>query len=278
MNEALRQQYLGTMGIQPFYCRYRLPNAKPSNIQPTLPAAGTTEIEAGEIAPASPHQVYAPPAPEHRTAQSQPSAGANRSRIDQLLGRAPTEQKPAKPDQQSKAPITNTRPQPIQEPAQQEVIATPFRVIVIAPNDHCLVVADMPHSGEKMVTHAHTTLLGNILKAVNEPVNQLEYREYSWPFSVRPFIVQNDANAREALTEFLDNQYGLNRRKTLLLLGPYAARFVLQPDELFESLRGVRAFAAGHCAVSFSLDQMMKVPACKPDAWQDLRPLLQSSP
>ncbi|WP_461538375.1 uracil-DNA glycosylase family protein [Spongorhabdus nitratireducens] len=276
MNEALRQQYLGAMGIQPFYSRYRLPNAQPSNIQPTLPAANSAVVEAGEVVAASPHQVFAPPAPRHHS-QPQPSSGANRARIDQLLGRNQTEQKPATPKQQPKAAEIETQPQPVPEAPQQEVVSTPFRVIVIAPNDHCLVVADMPHSGEKMVTHAHTTLLSNILKAVNEPVDQLEYREYSWPFSVRPFIVQDDTNAREALTEFLDNQYGLNRRKTLLLLGPYAARFVLKPDELFENLRGVRTFAAGHCAVSFSLDQMMKVPACKPDAWQDLRPLLQPS-
>ena len=80
---------------------------------------------------------------------------------------------------------------------------------------------------------------------------------------------------KRALTEFLDNQYGLNRRKTVLLLGPYAARFVLEPTALFEDLRGVRQFAAGRCAISFSLDQMMKMPDCKRDAWRDLSPLVQ---
>ena len=259
ITEQSRQDYLDAMGIQTWFPRTVLPNALahrdfdfPETTEESDEAPELSAREAMLVLGLPEHQEPpepAPVAPARPTLVVTPeSAGAE----------APTTPRKNKP-----APATSQ-----------------FRLVTLAPDDECLVIAEMPHSGLNQFSRFHMRLLTDILRSIQYSSRpDMSVNEFVWPLGNMGLIGQmdqDDQSAADAVCAYLSNQFGLARRKLVLLFGPAAARFVIDPERSFEELKGVQPglHAEQHFAVSHGLNELMKLPNLKADVWKDLKPLL----
>lgn len=245
-SESLRQGYLKAMGIQTWFPRYQLTNAQLPRLFEGIAEDTDTST------PAAIHQ---------------PSSDYSPTKPADILGQF--------------IPAT----QPVEEPAappdtvkQPTVPASQFRLVIVSVSDDCLVVAEMPHTGLNQFSRFHQQLLNDILRALNISTNSAPaIREFVWPMTDRRGLLsqleQDDDAAADAVNVYLNTQHDLARRKTILLLGQAAARFVLNPQKKFEQLRGLQTNSGQRFAVTYSLNELMKQSVLKREAWQDLAPL-----
>ena len=268
--ERVRQDYLGAMGIQTWFPRCQLPNAQPPRPFDWIEEDAATWQQEQQI----PTALESPVKPEPQG----PTANYSRPRASDILGQAHIDEKPE--TKTAKSSPTIEKPKSLQgTPASSR-----FRLIVQTVNEDCLVIAEMPHSGLDQFTRFHQDLLNDILLALNisSESNASASGEFVWPMPKRQGLLaqinQDDHSAAEAVCAFLSNQYGFARRKTVLLLGQAAARFVIDPDKKFEELRGIQqgTFADQYFATTYSLNELMKLPQHKAEAWHDLAPLLRT--
>ncbi|WOG29349.1 hypothetical protein [Endozoicomonas sp. 8E] len=264
ISERTRQHYLDAMGIQTWFPRQILPNALPPR------AFDLLEEEPGEAFK-----------PEHSTVSSDPSSAPLResaigvSSAKDLLGissRAETKQdaEPAPPVKQNL--IAESRPTEISK----------FRLVTLAANEHCLVVAEMPHTGLNQFSRFHQRLLSDLLRAIQLPAGSetLPFSEFVWPLGnagLMEHLSQDDSAAADAVCAYLSNQFGLARRKVVLLFGQAAARFVIDPSRNFSDLRGLQTglHSNQYFIVTHGLNELMKLPALKSEVWQDISPIIK---
>lgn len=267
ITEQSRQDYLDAMGIQTWFPRTVLPNAL-AHRNFDFPEAVSEPEEAQELT--AREAMLALGLPEHLE-QPEPVPGPP---VRPTLVTTPAKQ-PEK--QASKAPATVKKDKPA--PATSK-----FRLVTLTPNDECLVIAEMPHSGLNQFTRFHMRLLNDILRAIRHTSQpDLPTSEFVWPLGNAGLIGQMDQDdhaATDAVCAYLSNQFGLARRKLVLLFGPAAARFVIDPERSFEELRGVQPgmHAEQRFAVSHGLNELMKLPNLKAEAWKDLKALLTDQP
>ncbi len=266
-SEKLRQSYLGAMGIQTWYPRCQLSNALPA--RPFDWIKEDAEVfAASEAGTATPASHVAPP-------QQKPQTDYSRTKPADILGQFMASATPAV---QEAKPIEEVTPEPVK---QLSGSVSKFRLIILPVSDECLIVAEMPHSGLNQFSRYHQRLLKDILRALKLSSNNTSpFREFVWPMSENRGLLsqlnQDDYAAADAVCAYLSNQYGLSRRKFVLLLGQSAARFVLDPEKSFEQLRGIQQGTHTNqwFAVTHGLNELMKQPILKREAWQDLSPLL----
>ncbi|OED44995.1 hypothetical protein ACH42_06160 [Endozoicomonas sp. (ex Bugula neritina AB1)] len=270
--ERVRQDYLEAMGIQTWFPRCQLPNA-----QPPRPFDWIQEDAAAwqQEQPSLSSQER-PPNPEHQG----PTSSYSRPRASDILSQAHINEKP------DATSTPETAAQPVEQPKSLLGIpaSSQFRLIIQSINEDCLVVAEMPHSGLDQFTRFHQDLLNDILFAlkISPDANTSASGEFVWPLPERRGLMghinKDDHSAVEAVCAFLSNQYGFARRKTVLLLGQAAARFVIDPDKTFDDLRGVQQGTHGnqYFATTYGLNELMKLPQHKAEAWLDLVPLLRN--
>lgn len=264
INERTRQHYLDAMGIQTWFPRQILPNALPPR------AFDCLEEE--------PEENFKPDASSFSSQQesAQVSAGAmGAATAKDLLGisgRVETKQ-----DSKPAPPVT----QPV-IPEAPPVAVSKFRLITLSANEHCLVVAEMPHSGLNQFSRFHQRLLSDILRAIQLPPESeaLPFSEFVWPLGnigLMEHLSQDDSAAADAVCAYLSNQFGLARRKVVLLLGQAAARFVIDPNRTFSDLRGLQKglHSDQHFIVTHGLNELMKLPTLKSEAWRDIYPIIK---
>ena len=258
--ENLRQGYLKAMGIQTWFPRCQLANARPPR-----PFDWISEDA----------KAFAEVQNETRTADKLTTQPQHQSTADY----APT--KPADILGQfmpTSTPVVEQSVVP--EPRKQQLApSSRFRLVVISVSDDCLVVAEMPHCGLNQFSRYHQKLLDDIIRALKLNGNNAPaMREFVWPMTdgrgLLSLLEQDDCAAADAVNVYLNTQHGLARRTTILLFGQAAARFVLDPQKNFDQLRGLQATSNQCFAVTHSLNELMKQPALKREAWQDLAPLL----
>ncbi|WP_257263350.1 hypothetical protein [Endozoicomonas sp. ONNA2] len=271
--EKLRQRYLGAMGIQTWFPRYQLANAQPARPFDWIEA----DARALEAQSANPVSGTKNTSESHQQKASEPpQPGYSPAKPADILGQFITPSKP----------VEKVEPQPSPEPVKQLTgSASKFRLVIKPVSDDCLVVAEMPHSGLNQFSRYHQRLLDDILRALK--LNQADsqtVREFVWPMTENRGLLsqlsQDDYAAADAVCAYLSNQYGLSRRKVILLFGQSAARFVMDPEKDFEQLRGIQqgTHTSQWFAVTHGLNELMKQPILKREAWQDLVPLLAKTP
>ncbi|WP_281648742.1 hypothetical protein [Parendozoicomonas sp. Alg238-R29] len=282
MNERQRQDYLEAMGIQAWFPRFVLPAAKPS---PTCdwdfddyPVAPQHPQLAPQVADPSSHNVMPQvqtlhsPYTQAPTTQAPvaPAAGVMKESSD-ILGELGFSQESDSEEKDAAA----TELQPV---ASDVIPAEPFRLAVIDVSDSCLVVTDLPWSGVNQFTGYHERLLRNILRAVNIPADQeLQAGVFAWP--IIPDATPVDRKyAKEAVRCFLTNQFGLQRRKTILLFGRSSSDYLWDYSESFEECRGVHSKDGVNYAITCSLGEMMGIPELKAEAWANIKRLRKTSP
>ncbi|WP_257254734.1 MULTISPECIES: hypothetical protein [unclassified Endozoicomonas] len=264
ISERTRQHYLDAMGIQTWFPRQILPNAL------TPRAFDCLQEEPGEAFK-----------PENSALSSQqesaqhPESAMGASTAKDLLGisgRAETKQ--------DSKPATPVKQRVINEHQSEET--SKFRLVTLAANEHCLVVAEMPHSGLNQFSRFHQRLLSDILRAIQLPAESetLPFSDFVWPLGnigLMEHLSQNDSAAADAVCAYLSNQFGLARRKVVLLFGQAAARFVIDPNRPFSELRGLQKglHSHQHFIVTHGLNELMKLPALKSEAWQDISPIIK---
>ncbi len=275
LSEHRRQAYLDAMGIQVWFPRVELPYAMPARsfegITDALPAArlapmeNTGPQEACELQTAS-------------TARKVPGSSDifHRMGLAELL---PAESSAKMPEIQRSPPVEEK----VEEKVEKTGAAPQFRLVVVPLGQHHLAITEMPYTGLNQFSRYHLRLLQDIARALQLPAPRQQFREFTWPLSkgavqggLLSLISQNDRAAAEAVGAFLQNQFGLSRQHVILLFGQAAARFVIDSGKPFDTLRGVQSglFDNQQVAVTYSLNELMKIPALKASAWIDLQPLL----
>ena len=255
--ENVRQGYLKAMGIQTWFPRYQLANAKPPRPFDWITEDARAFSETQNV-----------------VCTAQPAQPQPRSTADYAAT------KPADILGQFMPPATTAEEPPTPQPIKQPLTpSSRFRLMVISLSDDCLVVAEMPHSGLNQFSSYHQKLLNDIIRALKLDGNSAPImREFVWPMTngrgLLSLLEQDDGAAADAVNVYLNTQHSLDRRKTILLFGQAAARFVLDPQKNFDQLRGLQRLPDQCFAVTHGLNELMKQPALKREAWQDLAPLL----
>lgn len=266
--EKLRQGYLATMGIQTWFPRYQLTNALPprpfdwiaEDVKAFAQGDTATSLSDNEAAVGQ-HRVEKPYQPGY--APTKPA---------DILGQFMPAAQPAEKARPTEQPAPQTRP---------IGAISKFRLVIQPISEECLVIAEMPHSGLNQFSRYHQRLLNDMLKSLrlNPDSPQPGFREFVWPMTgsrgLLSQLSQDDHAAADAVSAYLSNQYGLSRRKVILLLGQSAARFVMDPEKNFEQLRGVHqgTHAEQWFVVTHGLNELMKQPVLKREAWQDIAPI-----
>ncbi|MCL6270330.1 hypothetical protein M3P05_10400 [Sansalvadorimonas sp. 2012CJ34-2] len=278
ITERQRQDYLAAIGIQPWFPRFKLPNAQPSQVcnwewrDEDFPSQPVGEIPPSQPAPRSDLQAgYSPQlhspaaAKPFSTRSSKPLAPVPKESSDILVDLGEEKGKAAEPAKETTSSTVET--------PTEITPAEPFRIAAIDINEHCLAVADLPWSGLNQFTGYHERLLRNILLVLGiKPFETQRSGMFSWP--ITPEASQVDQRfAREALNGYLNNQFGLARRKTVLLFGRSSCHYLWDQSSEFEQCRGYQNRNNTHYALTCSLGEMMSLPDFKADAWQDLAPL-----
>ncbi len=271
MNERQRQDYLEAMGIQPWFPRFTLPGAKPSTLcdwdfdDSPVPAREMPQRSA------TPQPASVQPTPVHNPAPvTQPGAVARPSgstpqasaEILDVLGFSLPE-----------AATEVSAPCDDAEASGQINPVEPFRLAAIDISQDCLAITDLPWSGLNQFTGYHQRLLTNIMRALNLPCDQ-EWKQglFCWPMLADGAPVDRKY-AHEAVHAYLNNQFGLKRRKTVLIFGRTAGSFLWDAQQDFEEYRGVQQREGVHYGITFSLGELMNVPGLKAEAWKSLRNL-----
>ena len=273
--EQVRQDYLEAMGIQTWYPRCQL-----SNAQPPRPFDWIEQ----DVSQWQQEQTIAHASPQEPTKVGPVETGYTRLRASDILSQAAIDEVPKKDASATPASSNKTKPE---KPGRR--VGTPatskFRLVVQTISNECLVVAEMPHSGLNQFTRFHQHLLDDILYALHLNREHLKQghpppvREFIWPISDNRGLMsqlnQDDDAATDAVCAYLSNQFGLAHHKVILLLGQSAARFVIDPHKSFDALRGIQKGTHSQqvFAVSHGLNELMKLPHLKAEAWQDLAPL-----
>ena len=282
VNERQRQDYLEAMGIQTWFPRFVLPAAKPSHtcdwdyddypveaFAEPAPAMETTPQPAAVPFP-SQDMGYAPPQSHYAPPPAAMPAGGVLKESSDILGELGFATKPEEsPDKKetstSKGQTTDTDITP----------AEPFRLAAIDVNEHCLAVVDLPWSGLNQFTGYHERLLRNILKAVQLPCDQeLQAGVFAWPM-IQETTPVDRKYAQEAVRCFLTNQFGLQRRKTILLFGRNSGTYLW--SDPFDTTRGIQEKDGVTYAITCSLGEMMGIPELKAEAWADLKGFCKAS-
>lgn len=261
ITEQSRQDYLDAMGIQPWFPRVVLPNALPHR-EFDFPVDLNDEAETHELS----------------AREAMQALGLPENKPESVEEPGPVPARPTLVTEESKpGQVESTREEQRKPPAPA---TSKFRLVTLAPNDDCLVVAEMPHSGINQFTRFHNRLLIDILRAIRFGATpDMAMNEFVWPLGnlgLMGQMDQCDSSAADAVCAFLSNQFGLARRKRVLLFGPAAARFVIDPARSFEELRGVQPglHADQYFAASHGLNELMRLPSLKAEAWKDISPLL----
>ena len=118
----------------------------------------------------------------------------------------------------------------------------------------------------------------NILLALDiKPSELWRTGMFAWP--VTQEAAQADKRyAREALQGFLNNQFGLSRRNTVLLFGRSSCHYLWSQSTGFDQCRGYQSRDQVHYGITCSLGELMSLPELKAEAWRDLAPLITPPP
>lgn len=294
MDEQLRHQYLEAMGVSSWLPRRQLSGARPTPdwvfefIYPEANSTPVSEPQSTEVVTAcnarSADAAKAAAQARSELAASldgkdkQPKADSVRSAPVALAPKVPASGSVSRAQQpETDVEVTEAAPIDLSEVSTDQTPQAPFKLAFLAFED-CLVVDALPPRSRQGVSQQHQLLLDKILRSIGLKGGMaIEQFMLPWPMFASRSLDQGAEQARLTVQHKLDKSLQQNRVKQVLLLGEASAQMVLQRSEPLDQLRGMmfsirsdtKALA---CA---SLSEMMTVPGCKRDVWQDLQPLLE---
>lgn len=181
--------------------------------------------------------------------------------------------------------ITPSLPVNIDLPdASAQTEQKPFKLAFMIYQD-CLVIDSLPpvsvsaraqqNSGQ--ADAHHQILLDKILRSIGlEGGSTTEFYTLPWPMFASKSLDQGAEQARLTVQHKLKKSLQKFPVNTVLLLGESAAQMVLERTEPLDQLRGMlfSLRSSVKTLASASLTEMMMLPGCKREVWNDLQPLL----
>ncbi|PCJ39492.1 MAG: hypothetical protein COA71_13620 [SAR86 cluster bacterium] len=239
MDEITRQEYLNSMGIQSYFPRYVLPAAKLSD-QCEWPEALTQEVNV--------NAEFKKPLPN----EPQPAD------VTTLITTLITTPKVVEAIQQAEVKA--------EKKTGTEIEEVRFQLAIIQVNDDVLVLVLLPymHASNSLNT-VQRQLFINIFNALYQgSVNlNLEVKPFRWPFS-EALHIEKDANAAKvSLGAYLEQLKGKLSFNSIIVMGEKIAPLIDAGENESGSNYGL--------TVCRSLDEMLKMPQLKREAWSQLK-------
>ena len=281
-SEQLRHQYLEALGVTSWLPRAQLPGACESaewvavfsypEVFDGWDDSGVDGDTIAETTPAIDARTTAAPAEKR---------GAPPVDVRALTGlvddapkqpvRPKPEPKPGLQQQQSEEPD-----KPLTQVSRTPVgIAPEFKLNFYSFDDILVVDALPPHSRSDQ-QGMQQSLLNKILPALGLNCDKpAETFLLSWPAFFSATLNQGRQEAEKAVQRQLDICLQGSDRRYLLLMGNWSAQLVLQREEHLDQLKGIMFTPKSgvKALATHSLTEMMQLPGCKRDVWQQLQPL-----
>ncbi|MCX4028055.1 hypothetical protein H0A36_25075 [Endozoicomonas sp. SM1973] len=269
MLEQQRQAYLQAMGIPSWFPRYQLPSALPTPDYYWPVTNNGSLVEASAI-----NQQAA-------TTQSEESANPSRYLPESLterpkLAKLQIRDSLVNSDKSATISKEGITGQPELEAEQvkeiQAVLTEPcyFQLVCMTPNEQVMLVTELPYSGVNELSALHYSLVNNLLTALNIKSIVNEAKSFKWPFTFQQFVDQSEPVASAAVKAYLEGQLGFSSKKLVILMGATAVKYGLSLDKDFESVRGLKQQGEQWLAVTHSLNEILRLPQYKKEAWKDL--------
>ncbi len=144
-----------------------------------------------------------------------------------------------------------------------------------------LVIDSLPtHTRGTLTSQKYEQLLSNMIKAMQLDCQRLDNSTQpyvlNWPTLAGVSIDQGWDQAVSAVQHKLSKILHIHTPKIVLMLGEPAAQMVMNVEEDFAAMRGmVFSLRSDIQAIaSHSLTEMLNIPGCKRDVWQDLQKVL----
>ncbi|WP_163832422.1 uracil-DNA glycosylase family protein [Spartinivicinus ruber] len=277
MLEQQRQAYLEAMGVPLWFPRYQLPGALPTpdyhwpetTSQDLVDARSAASLTVQETSGSQLHfDRENLPSDLQKHFSDQPKVAKQQIR-ESLIDKSK--------DHQSTANAANITQQPSQETEQSTAVFLTtkkepcfFQLVCLEPNEQVLLITELPYSGVNELSALHYSLMNNLLVAlkINDAVK--EAKSFKWPFTHQPFIDQSERIAKAAVKAYLREQLDLSDKKLVIFMGPAAAKFGLGLEQDFDSWRGTQQQGEQWIAVTHSINEILRLPQCKKEAWKDL--------
>lgn len=144
--------------------------------------------------------------------------------------------------------------------------------------EQVVVIDSMPPQGRLgQNLDRHQTLCINMIRAMGTSPN-LVASPYvlPWPILVGDALDQGRTVASEAVRYKLEKVLKGHAPRPIIVLGESAAKMVMQREENIDEMRGMvfNYRSDSKVVISHSLTQMLQIPECKKEVWQDLQPIL----
>ncbi len=232
MDEITRQEYLSSMGIQSYFPRYVLPAAKKSEAC-EWPEQPSAELDSKL---------------ELKKALESKPVSSSKLALDNIQIM-----------QISTALHKDVMPQNKQHESVTEEVR--FKLVIINVNEDALVLISQPYMHTSNTLSAiQKQLFTNIFNALyKDPIRlNLEIKAFRWPFSEASHIEKDGQAAKASLGAYLEQlkaKFPFNR---IILMGEKIAEFVDVSDK-------------HELTICRSLDEMLKMPKFKREAWLQLK-------
>ncbi|MGB1238022.1 MAG: hypothetical protein ACPG4U_07405 [Pseudomonadales bacterium] len=276
-----RHQRLQTLGITSWLARATLPAAAASAdwcSEFVFMPEGTKPVvsDTGAALPAATAQKVA-----SKTVTSGSSQGSGHAReqakslsasLSQSSPAAELKKPATEPSELEQAPLRHT---PLIAKSNREA---PVMRLAFWQFEQVLVIDTLPaHSRGNQTPQQYQQLLQNMLLAMgcnNHLLTQPYY--WNWPTLAGVSIDQGWDQALSGVQHKLAKVFQGYAPKLTLLLGEHAAQMVLEREDEFDALRGIvfSLRSETKTLTTYSLTQMLSIPDCKRDVWQDLQQVL----
>ncbi|NQZ33442.1 MAG: hypothetical protein HRU06_19405 [Oceanospirillaceae bacterium] len=302
--QHLRHQYLATLGIDSWLSRAPLPNAAPS--EPWVAQFVYDEsvldqclaVASAESGSTKSEQ----PAPAKSLAASLQTPALDAQQISQdaqLIAQDVVTHLPAaQPVVDSrmapvaeivKAVTVNKQPAPQIIPNQlaanikRSTKETPQMRLMFWQYPDVLVVDSLPtHTRGTLASAAYEKLLNNMILAMGMNASRIDAGSQpyvlNWPTLAGLSIDQGWDQAVSAVQYKLAKLLQNYSPKLVLMLGESSAQMLMNVEDDFEAMRGIvfSLRSDTKSITSYSLTQMLNIPGCKREVWQDLQKILVS--
>ena len=314
MHQQLRHQYLDTLGISSWLSRATLPGAASSqqwvsefvydaDFSVADSVAKTTE-NTDQVASTEPSVQHsstgqakslaaslgaAHPVTEADLTASPPRQNTAAVKIPVIEASGPQQAQPQaeKNAQEADLPAASSAAQNPATMPRHTAIATasdkqpPTMRLMFLQYKDVLVVDTLPsQSRGAIASDQYQQLLANILRAMGLDNTRLNADTapfvLNWPTLAGDNIDQGWDQAVSAVQHKLAKIFQQQTPALVLMLGEAAAQMVMSREDEFEAMRGIvfSLRTQTKAITSYSLTQMLNVPGCKRDVWQDLQKVL----
>lgn len=147
-----------------------------------------------------------------------------------------------------------------------------FQLAFIRVNERICALNQMPYAGvQQQPGGAQRKLFANLCRALGLDAASIGFDQqpFRWPFSESAHIDKSLAAARASLQAYLGEKQRENGFRVLLVMGEQLAAYI--GDQRAEGPDPVEG--DWRLFYTRSLDELLKMPALKAEAWQRLRPL-----